>query len=75
MDDYTPIDCSLHDRIEDLATRRERVVITYVIESGEVVSSEDVITDWVVRDGAEYLRTASGLEIRLDRIVATRSQA
>ena len=71
-DDYKPIDCSLHDQIEDYATRRQRVVVTHAQESGKAVSVEDVITDWVVRDGVEYLRTASGLEIRLDRLVSVK---
>jgi len=69
-DDYTPIACSFHDRLEDLATRRKRVVIRYALETGTIVSAGDVITDWVVRGNAEYLRTAGGLEIRLDRLVS-----
>jgi Rho-binding antiterminator len=68
MGDYQPIDCSLHDRIEDLATRRQRVRITYAEGPGEVMSVYDVIADWVVREGAEYFRTVGGLRIRLDRI-------
>lgn len=58
MSDYQPIDCSLHDRIEDLATRRQRVVITYSKESGEVVSVEDDFR-LGVRDGVEFLQAAS----------------
>ena len=69
-DDYVPIDCSLHDRLEDFATRRQRVVIRYAGENGEVMLTQDVITDWFVHAGAEYLRTAGGREIRLDRLIS-----
>ena len=71
-EEYKPIACSLHDQLEDFATRRQRVVIKYSLDTGEMVANDDVITDWVVRAGTEYLRTAGGLEIRLDRIVSVR---
>ncbi len=67
-DDYIPIDCSLHDRLEDLATRRRVVRLRYESEVG-VVEIDDVIADWLVRDGAEFLRLRSGADIRLDRIL------
>lgn len=68
--EYTPIDCSLHDRLEAFATTRQRVLITHKAESGDTTCFEDVITDWVARAGAEYLHTAGGLEVRLDRLIA-----
>ena len=78
---YQPIDCSLHDRLEDLAVRRRPVRIRHRDGSasgdgvgGDVVELDDVIVDWFARDGAEYLRTAGGVEIRLDRIVEVDGQ-
>jgi Rho-binding antiterminator len=66
---YHPIDCGLHDRLEALATLRRRVRIEYRAEPDAVESIDDRIADIVTRDGAEYLRTETGLEIRLDALV------
>jgi Rho-binding antiterminator len=66
--DYLPIDCSLHDRIEDIATGRRTVALRYEDDAGSH-DTQDAIVDWVTHDGAEYLRTAAGLSIRLDRIL------
>jgi Rho-binding antiterminator len=66
-DSYDPIDCSLHDRIEEAATLGRIVKIVYDAEDG-VVEIEDRITDWFARDGAEFLQTAGGISVRLDRI-------
>lgn len=79
---YRPIDCSLHDRLEDLAVCRRVVRIRYRDGggrgegSGEGVAAEldDVIVAWFTRGGAEYLRTAGGREIRLDRILEVDGQ-
>ena len=68
MSDYTPIACELHDRLESFATLRHVVRIEYVDDNGDVRAAEDRITDVFARDGAEYLSTGSGLEIRLDRL-------
>ena len=68
MSDYSPIACALHDRLESFATLRPVVRIEYVADNGDVRAAEDRIVDVFARGGAEYLRTASGLEIRLDRL-------
>ena len=65
---YRPIDCSLHDRIEDLAVRRTLVRIWHESDAGPV-DVHDTIADWLVRDGVEYVRTGSGVEIRMDRLL------
>ena len=72
-DGYLPIDCSLHDRIEDLATRGRVVRIRYEGDEGPA-ETDDALVDWFVRDGAEFLRTGAGLEIRLDRILEVDGQ-
>ena len=66
---YQPIACSLHDRLEDLATTRKTVVLVYEEPGGPVVTRTDTIVDWFVRENAEYLETMSGLEIRLDHLI------
>lgn len=68
MSDYTPIDCALHDRLESIATLRAVVRIEYIDDDGGVRGADDRIADVFARDGAEYLRTGSGLEIRLDHL-------
>ena len=65
---YEPIDCSLHDRIEDVATRQRVVRIRYEGDAGPL-ELDDAIADWFSRDGVELMRTRSGVTIRLDRVL------
>ena len=67
-DDYSPIDCALHDHLEASATLGVRVHITYVDEAGAIHETDDRIADVFARVGAEYVKLAGGLEIRLDRL-------
>jgi hypothetical protein len=67
---YHPIDCGLHDGLLALATRGTRVVLRYHgAEPAQVCETEDRIVDVFTRDGAEWLRTGDGVEIRLDRLI------
>ena len=66
---YRPIDCSLHDELEAAATRRDLVDVTYAAPEGEQRLTEVQIVDVGARDGAEYLRLSTGVEVRLDRIL------
>ena len=66
---YRPIDCSLHDRLEAAATLGRTCTVAYR-QDDAIHVIEDVIVDVFARAGAEYLKTASGLEIRLDRVEA-----
>lgn len=70
MSDYEPIDCSDHDKLEALATLRQRARIAYTTENGGTEQVEDLIADVYARDGVEYLRTAGGQELRLDALVS-----
>lgn len=70
MSDYEPIDCSDHDRLESLATLRQIARISYRDPDGGLREVEDLIEDVYSRDGAEYLRTAGGEEVRLDALVS-----
>jgi Rho-binding antiterminator len=64
---YRPLECGLHDRLESLATLGRQVRIRYLAGRSEAETS-DRIVDVFARDGAEYVRLASGPEIRLDRL-------
>lgn len=66
---YTPIDCSLHDRLEAAATLKRRVLLRYDAGDEEVEENAE-IADIHTRDGAEYLVLSSGTRVRLDRIVS-----
>jgi Rho-binding antiterminator len=66
---YRPIACSVHDRLEALATLRARVTIRYLDEAGAAAEVRGRIADLYARGGAEFLRTDAGVEIRLDRIM------
>jgi Rho-binding antiterminator len=66
--DYQPIACSRHDQLESIATLRSRVTILYLDDAGAILEVMDQVADIYSRQGAEFLRTATGLEIRLDRL-------
>ena len=68
MAEYIPISCSLHDELESAATLRQKCEILYQDRS-DTCKVVGVIADLYARDGVEYLRLDSGLEIRLDQLV------
>jgi transcriptional antiterminator Rof (Rho-off) len=65
---YTPIACSIHDKLEETAVRR--TVAHFVIRDGggETRELQDRVEDVFARDGVEYMRTGEGHEIRLDQL-------
>lgn len=69
-DAYRPIDCGVHDELLARATLGRPAELVYVGEDGVRHSVKDRIVDVFARDRAEYLRLASGLEIRLDKLVS-----
>lgn len=68
MKDYDPIDCSMHDRLESYATLRQPCRIAFRDDDGRLQEAHDRIADVFAEDGVEYIRTAAGEQIRLDRI-------
>ena len=68
MNDYKPIDCSVHDRLEHFAVRRTPVHVRYQSSDGVEHHRDGCIADLYAREGAEYLRLADGKEIRLDHL-------
>ena len=65
---YAPIACSLHDQLEALATLGRECRIVYREAGGEERERVDRIVDVFIRGGEEFIRTAGGIEIRLDRL-------
>jgi len=63
-DTYAPIDCSLYDHYEAAATLKRTVKLD-LHDGGTQVGR---IVDLFVRDRIEWLKLASGVEIRLDHI-------
>lgn len=66
---YVPISCEFHDTLEDLATLRQRTVISYHGDDGAAQERTAVIKDVYARDGAEYIALDSGELVRLDRLI------
>lgn len=68
MNDYRPISCSFHDRLESFAVLRVPCRIVFLDADGTERECVARIHDVRVRDGAEYLLVDGGPEIRLDRL-------
>ncbi len=66
---YLPIDCSYYDRLEAWATTRKVVQIQYMPEN-ELLQVNDVIIDFYIENGAEFLKLKSGHSIRLDYLIS-----
>lgn len=66
---YVPIDCSIYDRLEALATLRRRSVIAHRTPEGDVARVEARIVDVYTRDGAEWITLDDGAVLRLDALV------
>lgn len=65
---YQPIDCGLHDRLEALATMGRVVRIVVRAPDGASRVIEDRLVDVFARGDEEFVRTARGELIRLDRL-------
>lgn len=67
---YTPIDCSVHDTLESLATLHRVCDIIYRDGRGERSLATDVIEDVYTEGSAEFVRLRSGATIRLDELIS-----
>ena len=68
MPDYTPIACSVHDRLESWAVRRTTVAVVWRDGDAER-TAETTIADVFARGGADWVRLGTGAEVRADRLV------
>ena len=69
---YTPIDCGLHDELQLLVMRGREVEVSVRTEGPDAPPRTVCarLTDVFARDGVEYLRLATGEDVRLDDLVA-----
>lgn len=65
---YSPISCALYDRLEAFATLGRPCRIVYRDPEGKSRERVERIVDVFARGGEEFLKTATGIEIRLDRL-------
>jgi Rho-binding antiterminator len=71
---YRPIGCSVHDKLEETSVRGTVAHFLIRDEKGGEREVQDRIQDIYARNGVEYMRTAGGLEIRLDRLMAVNGE-
>lgn len=67
--EYKPIACGLYDELELRALRKQKVKIVFLNDKKENEIVECVIADLFSKDNVEYLKTDTGLIIRLDDVV------
>lgn len=70
MNDYKPVNCGFHDKLEAIATLRRNSRITYLTEAGETVTTEGKIIDIYAQKGVDYCKLEDGAVVRLDRLQA-----
>ena len=75
MSHYEPIDCGLHDIIEDRIVRRVTCRVLYRAEDDETKCFSGKLVDVFSRDGAEYVTFDRGDVVRLDRVLKVDEQA
>ncbi len=66
---YKPIACGLYDELELRALRKQKIKIVFLNYKNENEIDECVIADLFSKDKVEYLKTDTGLIIRLDDVV------
>jgi Rho-binding antiterminator len=67
---YSPINCSFHDQLLELATFKPIVKVIYTNQENERITISVSIKDiYTAKSKEEFLVLSSGQEIRLDRII------
>ena len=67
-ENYKPVSCDFYDELEALATLKKSCDIIFMNDGGKS-QIRARIADLYTREKVEYLKTASGLEIRLDKLL------
>ena len=66
---YVSVACSFYDTLEAAALHPRPLAIAYLADDGARVDALDAVADVFSKDGAEWLRLASGPVVRLDRLL------
>ena len=67
---YKPIDCDYYDRLEAWATLKTVCLIVFKDDTGKQQELSARIVDVYTQDKIEYLKTDTGLILRLDALVS-----
>lgn len=70
MKAYKPIDCNYYDRLEAWATLKTVCLIVFNDDTGDQQQLSARIADVYTQDKIEYLKTDTGLVLRLDALVS-----
>ena len=71
--EYTPVSCSLYDRLEALATLGQSIQLKYK-DQNEIFEIRTKIIDLVTQQKEEFMITSEQLCVRLDDIIAIDDQ-
>ncbi|MFN2458206.1 MAG: hypothetical protein ABR502_08405 [Chitinophagaceae bacterium] len=69
MEIYKPVNCDFYDELEALATMNKTCDIKFKGDNEAISSLRGRIADLYTEEHVEYLKTDSGVEIRLDKLV------
>lgn len=70
MNKYVQVSCDVYDMIEKATMKKVECVITYLKGTQEKATVKSQIVDLRNVNNSEFIETADGSVIRLDRIVA-----
>lgn len=68
MQNYSPINCSFYDQLENAIVIKEKVLLEYLNENQSIEKYEGILLDIYSRDKAEFVKLADGCSVRLDFI-------
>lgn len=70
-EEYKKVSCDLYDRLESYAIQQKSILIHYFDPAGfGVIEDEIIIKTLETKNKEEFLVAASGLRLRLDKIVS-----
>lgn len=68
--DYKPIDPGFYEEIKLAAAQRKLVRMEYLTDLHEYIRADALLKRLYIENEAEYVELASGVTIRLDKIVS-----
>jgi len=68
MENYTPVNCSFYDQLENAIVTKEKVSLEYLNENRSLEKYAGILLDIYSKEKAEFVKLADGTSIRLDFI-------